>query len=82
MGVNITRFSEDPTTDSVLVFSWLNAAPFFSGALVGSLITDPLVNEGALGRYQPIIYLCSNYTYIRVGDGLLSQQDFLVFAPL
>ncbi|KAJ4301465.1 hypothetical protein N0V90_003557 [Kalmusia sp. IMI 367209] len=31
------------------VFGWLNAAPFFIGAVVGSLLTDPLINAG-LGR--------------------------------
>jgi MFS family permease len=46
LGLNITRLRDNPTTSSVMKFSWVLAAPFFSGALVAFFITDPLVNEG------------------------------------
>ncbi|PSN74470.1 MFS general substrate transporter [Corynespora cassiicola Philippines] len=40
----------------IWVFGCMNAAPFFSGALIGSLISDPLINEGAFGRRWAIIF--------------------------
>lgn len=55
-GLNITRLRDDPTTRSVMIFSWLMAAPFFSGALVAFFVTDPLVNEGKVGRRWAIVF--------------------------
>ncbi|KAF2634130.1 hypothetical protein P280DRAFT_319327 [Massarina eburnea CBS 473.64] len=54
--LNITRLREAPTTQSVTVFSWRQAAPFFIASLVAFFITDFFVNEGKVGRRWAIVF--------------------------
>ena len=53
LSLGLCRLGNEPDRGSVILFGVLNAAPFWSGAVVGSLVSDYVINERRFGRLVP-----------------------------